>query len=216
MKMKTKTKNYIRIALILLLIFVAAYITYIVGTVYEAAPTPLDISVRDYFVGMRTSWLSGIMISITHASDTPTIIALCIVLLLLPNRLKYGVPVSISALCGVAIYKPMKELFLRARPDEAIHLVLQGGYSYPSGHSTTSVIVFGLLAYLIFKNVRDSGTRKVLGILCVILAVTIGISRMYVGVHWATDVMCGWSVGLAVLLAGITIMESVRSRRGRL
>ena len=152
------------------------------------------------------------MSALTHCGDTATIIALCIILLLLPNRLKFGVPVSISALGGVAIYKPMKHIFMRARPDEALHLVEQGGYSFPSGHSVTSVVVYGLLIYLIRKRCKNQAVKNILTVLCAVLMIIIGPSRIYVGVHWPTDVLCGWLIGSAVLIIAVTILERMNKK----
>ena len=170
-------------------------------------PLAVDTVVRDWFVSARTSFLNIVVIGITHCRDTVTIIALCVFLLILPNRKTYGLPVSLAALAGVAIYKPMKELFLRARPDTAIHLVEQGGYSFPSGHSVSSVIVYGLLLYLVRKHCRSEKLKTVLTIACTCLMLLIGPSRLYVGVHWITDVTCGMLIGTAVVALTIIILE---------
>ena len=112
----------------------AAVIAYLVYA-GDSQPLAVDLAVRDWFVSIRGNFLNIIVIALTHCGDTVTIVALCLFLLILPNRKTYGLPVSLAAIGGVSIYKPMKHLFLRARPDEAIHLVEQGGYSFPSGHS---------------------------------------------------------------------------------
>ena len=101
----------------------------------------------------------------------------------------------------------MKHLFLRARPDEAIHLVEQGGYSFPSGHSVSSVIVYGLLLYLIRTHCKNEKLKTALSAVCTCLMLLIGPSRLYVGVHWATDVLCGMLIGAAILAIAISILE---------
>lgn len=177
--------------------------------VYEASsePLPVDTAVRDWFVSARGDFLNEIIVILTHCGDTVTIVALCTALLILPGRKAYGLPVSLAALGGVAIYKPMKHFFLRARPEEAIHLVEQGGYSFPSGHSVSSVIVYGLLLYLIRKRCKNETLKTVLSAVCACLALLIGPSRLYVGVHWATDVSCGMLIGAAALAISILILE---------
>ena len=192
-----------------LLAVVAAFITYQVGAVYDTEPLPLDLAVQKAFFSMRSQILNPIIILITHLSDTVTIIAFCAILLALPNRKQYGVPVSLVALGGLAFYKPMKHIFLRARPDAALHLVKQGGYSFPSGHSVTSVIFYGLLIYLLNRHCKNEKLKKVLSAVCGFLALAIGPSRIYVGVHWPTDVLAGWCIGGAVLLAAICILERI-------
>ena len=192
-----------------LLAVVAAFITYQVGAVYDTEPLPLDLAVQKAFFSLRSQILNPIVILITHLSDTVTIIAFCAILLVMPNRKQYGVPLSLAALGGLAFYKPMKHIFLRARPDTALHLVTQGGYSFPSGHSVTSAIFYGLLIYLLNRHCKNEKLKKILGAVCGFLALAIGPSRIYVGVHWPTDVLAGWCIGGAVLLVSICILERI-------
>ena len=197
------------IGLAAVLAVLAAYITYQVGVVYQTDPLPLDLAVQKAFFSLRGPLLNPLVIAVTHLSDTVTIVAFCAILLILPNRKKYGLPVSLASLGGLAIYKPMKHIFLRARPDAALHLVKQGGLSFPSGHSVTSVIFYGVLIYLLNRHCKNDKLRKVLTVICGFLALTIGPSRIYVGVHWPTDVLAGWCIGGAVLMVSICILERI-------
>lgn len=197
------------IGLAAVLAVLAAYITYQVGVVNQTDPLPLDLAVQKAFFSLRGPLLNPLVIAVTHLSDTVTIVAFCAILLILPNRKKYGLPVSLASLGGLAIYKPMKHIFLRARPDAALHLVKQGGFSFPSGHSVTSVIFYGVLIYLLKRHCKNDKLRKVLTVICGFLALTIGPSRIYVGVHWPTDVLAGWCIGGAVLMVSICILERI-------
>ena len=197
------------IGLAAVLAVLAAYITYQVVVVYQTDPLPLDLAVQKAFFSLRGPLLNPLVIAVTHLSDTVTIVAFCAILLILPNRKKYGLPVSLASLGGLAIYKPMKHIFLRARPDAALHLVKQGGFSFPSGHSVTSVIFYGVLIYLLNRHCKNDKLRKVLTVICCFLALTIGPSRIYVGVHWPTDVLAGWCIGGAVLMVSICILERI-------
>lgn len=203
----------------LILIMAAAFIgaAVISGFVCAAdsAPLPIDVSVRDFFISLRSDVPNAVISAFTHCGDTVTIVGLCLLLLILPSRKTYGLPVTLSALGGLAIYKPMKHLFLRARPDKALHLVEQGGYSFPSGHSVSSVIVYGLLLYLIRKHCKNPVLKNVLTVICALLMVFIGPSRLYVSVHWATDVSCGMLIGLGVLMAAILILRKKDSAGSR-
>ena len=197
------------IAAAVILLAAAGYITYEVAAVYETLPLPLDKAVQNFFFSLRGPVQDVIISSITHLSDTVTIIAFCIVLLILSNRKTYGLPVSLACLGGVAIYKPLKHFVLRARPDASLHLVTQGGYSFPSGHSVTSIVFYGLMLYLIQKHCKNEKLKTVLSWICGILAVVIGPSRIYVGVHWPTDVLAGWCLGGGILIIAILILEKI-------
>ena len=208
-RMISKKGCRIMLAAAAVLVLMAAFITYQVGAVYDTEPLPLDLAVQKAFFSLRSQILNPIVILITHLSDTVTIIAFCAILLVMPNRKQYGVPLSLAALGGLAFYKPMKHIFLRARPDTALHLVTQGGYSFPSGHSVTSAIFYGLLIYLLNRHCKNEKLKKILGAGCGFLALAIGPSRIYVGVHWPTDVLAGWCIGGAVLLVSICILERI-------
>lgn len=97
-----------------------------------------------------------------------------------------------------------KFLFQRPRPTVE-HLVIQGGYSFPSGHSMGSVIIYGALVFLI---VRFSGNRRLKWLsfsLASMLILLIGLSRIYLGVHFPSDVIGGFSLGAAWLSGCIAL-----------
>ena len=189
-----------------------SYLVYANG----CEPFAVDIAVRDFFVSIRNDVLNVLIPALTHCGDTVTIVALCAILVILPTRKKYGFPVTLAALTGLAIYKPMKHVFLRERPDVIYHLVEQGGYSFPSGHSTSSVIVYGLLLYLIRKHCKNEKLKNVLSAICLVFALLIGPSRLYVGVHWFTDVAAGMLFGLTVVAIYICILERIYNKNERL
>lgn len=205
--MGKNNKRVIAIGAIIILLATAGFISYEVAVVYNTQPLPFDKAVQNFFFSLRGPVQNVIVSTLTHMSDTVTIIGLCLVLLLLPNRKTYGLPVSAACLGGLAIFKPMKHLVLRARPDASLRLIEESGYSFPSGHSVTSVIFYGLLLYLIQKNCKNEKIKVALSWICSILAVTIGPSRIYVGVHWPTDVLTGWCIGGSVLLVAILILS---------
>ncbi len=186
----------------------AAFITYQVGVVHGTEPLGIDLTLQQAFINMRVNILTPFMKAVTHSTDTITIVILCAALVLLPaTRLRIGLPLTAAALVNMGTYKAMKHIFLRARPDAVYHLVEQGGYAFPSGHSATSMLVYGLLFYLIGKYCHNQKLKVLLQAVCGILVLTVGPSRLYVGVHWATDVLAGWCVGAAVLMAAVYLIE---------
>ena len=187
----------------------AGILTYLLVSAYSMGPTPIDLAVLEFMVSIRNDFLNAVVAAITHCGDTVTIVALCAILVILPTRKKYGFPLTLAALSGLAIYKPMKHIFLRARPDVMYHIVQQGGYSFPSGHTTSSIIVYGLLLYLIRKHCKNEKLKNILSVVCILLACLIPPSRLYVGVHWATDVLCGIFIAFGVVTLAIAILERI-------
>ena len=213
-----KTRRLTFAGMILLLAAVCGFITWKVAAVGPDYVTAADLTVQQWFLGIRTDFLNPLVTILTHTTDTITIVILCALLILspVPGRLKYGVPVTLTALGDMAVYKTMKHIFLRQRPDVMYHIVEQGGYSFPSGHSATSVAVYGLLFYLIRKHCKNPLAKNILSGVCLFLAITVGPSRLYVGVHWFTDVLAGWCIGGIAALTAILILEKLEERNERI
>ncbi len=100
----------------------------------------------------------------------------------------------------------LKNIFNRTRPLDHF-LVEQGGLSYPSGHSMVAMTFYMTLAYLFTKNMRDQKKRNWIYILASIMVVLMGVSRLYLGVHWPTDIIGGYSIGYVYFLISIHIVK---------
>lgn len=98
---------------------------------------------------------------------------------------------------GALVSSILKSVFLRPRPELVEHLVQVNSASFPSGHAMNSAIVYLTLAALLARSMADWRLRIYLLLVSMLLVVLIGFTRVYVGVHWPTDVLAGWSVGAA-------------------
>lgn len=186
---------------------------FLVGLILSGRAHILDDPVRHFFYGLRGDVLTPLVIGITNLSNTKFIIALCLVLLILrPTRITFGIPVSAGAILVTILNKTIKHLVQRPRPDDIVHLVREGGFSFPSGHSITSMFVYGMLLYLIQTHVQNRRMRIVLSVLVAIPLVLVGPSRIYLGVHYPTDVLAGWCLGFAVLMLAIEVLQRIAKR----
>jgi membrane-associated phospholipid phosphatase len=104
----------------------------------------------------------------------------------------------------------LKAIFERPRPSFEDPVATASWFSFPSGHALSSIAVYGALAYLIVGGGRSSQARALVAGLALLVAL-IGFSRLYLGVHYLTDVLAGYSAGLAWLLLAIGLMHA-RSR----
>lgn len=171
----------------------------------------LDDPIRYFFYDMRNDILTPVVKGITYIGNWQSIVIICIVLLVLkPTRLIYGVPVSAGAAFVTVLNKIIKNLVQRPRPDDIVHLVNEGGFSFPSGHSITSMFVFGLLIYLVRTNVRNRAAANVLTGILAIPMICIGLSRIYLGVHYPTDVAAGWFLGVATMVCAVLLINKLR------
>ena len=145
------------------------------------------------------------MTIITMMCDTEFIIvATLLLVLLIKNKKMGGMIASNVVLCSV-INTIIKHIFLRPRP-VGIKLIEQGGYSFPSGHSMMAVAFYGLLIYIIWNTKWRNVWKIFTTTLLVMLILLIGISRIYVGVHFASDVIAGLSISLSYLIIFIELL----------
>jgi undecaprenyl-diphosphatase len=112
-----------------------------------------------------------------------------------------------ATMVGGALLNPaLKEVFRRARPSGIDALATSHGYSFPSGHAMGATLLFGSLAYVVYFSIDHSRRMRLFAVvLCVLMILSIGASRVYLGVHYLSDVVAGFAAGLcwvAVCLSG--------------
>ena len=133
------------------------------------------------------------------------IIATIILFILIKNR-KIGISI-ISNLAVVTILNQLlKNILQRPRPTE-FRIVEETGFSFPSGHSMVSMAFYGYLIYLIYKYVKNKYLKWILIVLLSILICTIGISRIYLGVHYTSDVLGGFLISISYLVIYISAVN---------
>jgi undecaprenyl-diphosphatase len=102
----------------------------------------------------------------------------------------------------------VKHLVARTRPPASVMLgPVDTGFSFPSGHTTYSTVFFGLVAALLLARLHGTAPRVGIALAWVLASGAVGLSRLYLGYHWMTDVLAGWSIATAVLaLAGAVVL----------
>lgn len=163
-----------------------------------AALSP-DQSVLDWVVDNRDSALTLIMRAATDCGRTiplTVVVLVAVMVLLAVRRFGQAAMVGIGSLVGYWIMVGLKAITERARPPAADALVHESSWSFPSGHAMMSAIVLGLVAVTVFWN---TGWRWVLW-LAGLASLVIGLSRVYLGAHWLSDVVAGWVIGIAWVL----------------
>jgi undecaprenyl-diphosphatase len=145
-------------------------------------------------------WLFDVMRDIT-ALGGPTVIFLLTFLVIgyfiLQKEYSEVILVLAAVIGGAIMDLQLKELFGRIRPEIVPHLTPVLSFSFPSGHSMMSAIVYLSLASLIARIQKRLRDKIYIISIAILLSLIIGISRVYLGVHYATDVLGGWSLGLA-------------------
>lgn len=119
-----------------------------------------------------------------------------------------------SALGGLLVASTLKQVFSQSRPDIAFHATVASGYSFPSGHAMMSATVYLTLAALLARLAPRTRLRLYLVAAAALLAGLVGVSRVYLGVHWASDVIAGWAAGAGWALLCWLVADRLHLGRG--
>lgn len=162
---------------------------------------PIDQMVTDFVVqNLRADWLTPVMVAFSDLVTAPSVILITLVLAaLVPGR--RIVPLCLLNMTGAMLLnQALKFIVQRPRPDVALRLVDIGGYSFPSGHSMAAMAFFGLLIWMIWRSVKDPCRRALLCAALGIIIALVGFSRIYLGVHYLTDVLAGFAISFLWLV----------------
>ncbi|MEA4847307.1 MAG: phosphatase PAP2 family protein [Clostridiaceae bacterium] len=142
--------------------------------------------------------LTFMMKGITYLGDSVIIIGFSLLLFIVPNtRRAMALPVSMAVIFSAVFNVILKHIFARSRPD-ILRLISETGYSFPSGHAMNNAALYTMLVLLIWRYVKNTSLKIILSSICAALTVLIGYSRVYLGVHYAGDVLGGWLFGFAL------------------
>ena len=180
-------------------------------SILTALRTPGDLAVP-----IGPHWLLPAMTDITALGGTTvlTLVSfLAIAFLALRGRWRQAAVAAAATGGGALFGVTLKSLFARARPEIVPHLVEVNSLSFPSGHSLNSAIVYLTLAALVARSFTELRLRAFVIGVAAMLVLLIGTSRLYLGVHYPTDVLGGWSVGAAwALMVGVVAARLQRDR----
>lgn len=198
--------------LAIIILFVAALLTlaYLIRKVIVLQRTGFDESVFAFLNNYVSDRNSDIMLFFTflgtHNFLIPANLVLIAYFLFIKKNKWYSIKVPAIALTSLGLMYGLKFLFGRPRPD--VPLLFQAdGLSFPSGHALFSITFYGLLIYIVYKTVSNKLLKWFLIVALLILIVIVGFSRVYLRVHYATDVMAGFCVGFLWLTFAIWLLN---------
>ena len=158
----------------------------------------LDTPIYKGIYQLRNNIWDSIFKSITRFGNILTVLCISIVLMLTMNK-KNQFIFGINIILNVLSNQMLKNIIQRPRPDH-IKLIVQSGYSFPSGHAMISIALYGFIIYLIAKKPYNKYIKIISISLLTLLILGIGCSRIYVGVHYPSDVISGYSLALIILI----------------
>lgn len=207
-----KIKNNKLLIYISLPIFII--MTIITGKVIVGKELFIDKLAHDILVeSLRNPTMTTIMKTITKLSDTSYIILIALILTLLflfkykQRNVAKVIPCNLIVI--TLLNQSLKTIFQRERPF-GHNLIEISGFSFPSGHAMVSMAFYGLLIYVIYHLVKKKVLRNTLITINILIIILIGISRVYLGVHYISDIIVGYSVSIIYLLLFTKLLRKFR------
>ena len=188
-------KNYKWIIFFLFFVIFLA----IAEDVFEQEIFEFDSVVYNFLVNNRNEALNNFFKIITQFGSALFLIIITILCVIFIRDKKYKILVPANLVTIAIINIVLKNLFLRPRPNE-LRLIEETGYSFPSGHAMASTAFYGLLIYIAHEKIENKILRNTICIMLGLLILLISISRIYVGVHYTSDVIAGTCFSIAYLI----------------
>ena len=167
---------------------------------------------KGYFIVSKyliSDTMNPIAKCITNFANMYWLIGTSIVLLMVLKNKKIGLYIFINLGLSALVNFTLKQIIQRPRPI-GHRIIDESGYSLPSGHSMVSMAFYGFLIYLIYKNVKNKYLKISVITLLSLLIISIGASRIYLGVHYTSDVLAGFLVAIAYLIIYIHAISNVK------
>lgn len=160
--------------------------------------------------------LSFVLLFTRLGSEVPTIVSILIGVIFLYRRLWKNFSLVLVGIGGGALLVAiMKALFARPRPIFVQPIQILSDYSFPSGHSFFAVAFYGLIAYFLVQRFKSPFAHLIIYLVASVIVLLIGFTRIYLGVHFLSDVLGGYFAGLGWLIFTLTGVEYMYRRRAR-
>ena len=206
--MKDKQTFMMKGSFALLLFMIIGYIVKFYPEMLVGFDQPIQTAIR----GDLPETLTLLFRAITHLIDIPVIISWGLIVAFIFYRKQWKMESYLMlgnlTLAGILIVT-FKNIYQRPRP-EILHLVEEKGFSFPSGHSLAVTIMVGTLIVILSQRIKNTVWRKIVQILLSLYIFSVLVSRIYLGVHYPSDVIASLCVGLGVLFMEFPFYDKLR------
>lgn len=207
------TSTFIGLPLTILFLVIcinAALLSQLTEDVIESeGVVKLDEQFTAFLYSIRSNWLSQLFYALTQLGTREAVFAIggLATIVFLYRRRYTAVLAFWLTMAGIGLSVQYGKKFIsRDRPME-VAFYPEHNFSFPSGHATTSMALYGMLAYFMYRHLGRRRQRQVLLLASGVLIVMVGFSRIYLGVHFLSDVLAGFILGAMWVLLGISLME---------
>lgn len=175
----------------------------------------IDANIALYMHAMRDTRLVEYFTALTFLGSTIMVVivtSICAFILLKRRHTSYLAGLLVSVVGASLSVFMLKGYIERARPSSALSTILESTFSFPSGHTTISIALYGFLALYLLRTLKPPFYARLLALSLLILIGLISVSRLYLGVHFLSDIIAGYALGIVWLCIAISIVH-IHSRR---
>jgi undecaprenyl-diphosphatase len=204
-----KNKSISNKNLIFIIVAIVIFL-FVLKDIFQYEVTSYDNWAYNAFVeNLRSNNMTIIMKIITSFGSMLVICIILLILMFLYKNKKIIYLIMINTVSIVIINDFLKFLIHRPRPS-GYRLITESNYSFPSGHSMISTLFYGFIIYIVYNEIKNKKLKYFLIILLSILIIAICISRVYLGVHYLSDTIAGFSLSLVYLIIFISYNKTFR------
>lgn len=189
------------IFIICIIVFITLLVMYNMGRLNS-----FDTTIYKYVTYYKNDILTDLAMLLSFLCSTWFIAVVCIFIMIVFKNKKIGFYTTLSVMICYVLNTLIKNIVLRPRPT-GINLINENGFSFPSGHSMEAISFYGFIMYVVYKSNLDNKLKCLVYIIDSLIIFFIGISRIYLGVHYPSDVIAGFSLATALMILYIHIVN---------
>ena len=202
--MKKHKKWFISSLCIILFLLIGLYLINIKDNI-------IDKTIYNIVISTKSDITTTIFKIITSFASVKIMLLACIIILFIKKLKHLRYLIILNVINDTTINSILKLIFKRERPIDLM-IVEETGYSFPSGHTMIAAIFYGFIIYLVSKSKYKKRTKIIINTILTVLILLIGISRIYLGVHYATDVIASYLISISYLIIFIHFVEKYQPK----
>lgn len=211
----TKKEDWTLIALVICAISGIGFVA-IAQAINTDSVKYFDLPIIQFVQGMETPFLTSLLTTFTWIGSgfgvTPITLGICFVLFFKYNERQQSILFAFSIVSTILLNEGLKRVFTRSRPD-LYKLMEAGGFSFPSGHTMMAVSLYAMIVYVTWPHTKNGRQRFLLVATASLFAFLIMVSRIYVGVHYPSDIMGGIFMSAFWLTLVLTIFHEFQRKK---
>jgi len=211
--LKTFNSKYLKTFIWINIISLLVFIFILLEVVYGGFLVRLDSIVNSFMPSIRSNFLTNLSIAVSFIFDIKSIIVISLILsayLWIKSSKKDSIFFIFAMGLNGGVLYILKELIQRARPLNS--LVTETGFAFPSAHASTGIVFFGALIYLIHNSDKSRNLKLISILISLVMIIFICFARLYLNVHWFSDVLGGIAIGIFILTGCILLKEGFEKR----